>query len=47
MQILRVLAGFSLGRADIVRRAMSKRKPQKWQSKERFFFTALQTKTAK
>lgn len=47
MQILRVLAGFSLGRADIVRRAMSKKKAAEMAKQREIFFTALQMKTAK
>ena len=32
MQAASVLAGFSLGQADILRRAMGKKSPRKWLS---------------
>jgi DNA polymerase-3 subunit alpha len=32
MQIAQVLAGYSLGGADLLRRAMGKKKPRKWPS---------------
>lgn len=35
MQIVQELAGYSLGRSDMVRRAMSKKKPMLWQRKEK------------
>ncbi len=37
MQIVRDLAGFSLGQADIIRRAMSKKKPQEMAKYEEIF----------
>ena len=36
MQIVRDLAGYSLGRSDLVRRAMSKKKTLSWKKKGRF-----------
>ena len=36
MEAARVLAGFSLGQADILRRAMGKKKRRKWKSKGRY-----------
>lgn len=36
MQIFRSLAGYSLGRADIVRRAMSKKKPMLWNTNAKY-----------
>ena len=41
MQILRVLAGFSLGRADIVRRAMSKKKAAEMAKQREIFLHGL------
>lgn len=41
MQILRVLAGFSLGRADIVRRAMSKKKAAEMAKQRDIFLNGL------
>lgn len=41
MQILRVLAGFSLGRADIVRRAMSKKKAEEMAKQREIFLHGL------
>lgn len=39
MQIFRELAGYSLGRADLVRRAMSKKKHDVMEKERRFSFT--------
>ena len=44
MQIVRELAGYTLGRSDLVRRAMSKRKPQSWQKSVRILSTAMTRK---
>lgn len=41
MQIFRTLAGYSLGRADIVRRAMSKKKHDVMQNERRVFIEGL------
>lgn len=41
MQIFRVLAGYSLGRADIVRRAMSKKKAYVMESESKIFIYGL------
>lgn len=47
MQIFRTLAGYSLGRADIVRRAMSKKKKDVMEREHQIFIQRLQTKTAR
>lgn len=39
MQIVRELAGYTLGRSDLVRRAMSKKKLLLWQKNARISFT--------
>ena len=41
MQIVRDLAGYSLGRSDLVRRAMSKKKLMLWQKSVRILFTEM------
>ena len=41
MQILRTLAGYSLGRADIVRRAMSKKKHDVMEKERHVFINGL------
>ena len=41
MQIFRTLAGYSLGRADIVRRAMSKKKLAVMESEREIFIHGL------
>ena len=41
MQIFRVLAGYSLGRADIVRRAMSKKKADVMERERQIFVHGL------
>lgn len=47
MQILRVLAGFSLGRADIVRRAMSKKKAEEMAKQREIFLHGLTDESGK
>lgn len=47
MQILRVLAGFSLGRADIVRRAMSKKKAEEMAKQREIFLHGLTDENGK
>ena len=42
MQVFRTLAGYSLGRADIVRRAMSKKKHDVMQREKEIFIHGLQ-----
>jgi len=37
MQIAQVLAGYTLGAADILRRAMGKKNLKKWQNSVKFF----------
>ena len=39
MQIAQVLAGYTLGGADLLRRAMGKKKPRRWPSSARIFVT--------
>lgn len=41
MQIVRELAGYTLGRSDLVRRAMSKKKLLLWQKNARISFTEM------
>lgn len=41
MQIVRNLAGYTLGRSDLVRRAMSKRRPLSWKRSARTLFTEM------
>lgn len=36
MQVVRDMAGYSLGRSDLMRRAMSKRKPPPWQRSAKY-----------
>lgn len=43
MQIFRVLAGYSFGRADIVRRAMSKKKKDVMENERRIFIYGLES----
>lgn len=38
MEIVRKLAGYSMGRSDMVRRAMSKKNIKSWRKKERTLF---------
>ena len=45
MQIFRTLAGSSLGRADIVRRAMSKKKADVMEKERKSSFTVRKMKT--
>lgn len=40
-QIFQKLAGYSLGQADLVRRAMSKKKKKFWRKKEQLLFMAI------
>lgn len=47
MQILRVLAGFSLGRADIVRRAMSKKKAAEMAKQREIFLHGITDENGK
>lgn len=47
MQIVRELAGFSMGQADNVRRAMSKKNRKKWQNIRICLFMAELTKTVR
>ena len=44
MQIVRDLAGYSLGRSDLVRRAMSKKKTLSWKKKGRISYMAIRRK---
>ena len=44
MQIFRTLAGYSFGRADIVRRAMSKKSTMLWKKSVRILFMVLKMK---
>ena len=44
MEIFRLLAGYSLGRADVVRRAMAKRRWMSCSASERPLFTAIPTR---
>ena len=41
MQIVQVLAGFSLGQADLLRRAMGKKKHDLLMAQKEIFFTGL------
>ena len=41
MQIVRLLAGYNFGRADLVRRAMSRKKLLSWSRNDKFSFTAI------
>ena len=41
MQIVRNLAGYTLGRSDLVRRAMSKKRPLSWKRSARTLFTEM------
>ena len=41
MQIVRDLAGYSLGRSDLVRRAMIRKKLMLWQKSVRILFTEM------
>ena len=47
MQIFRTLAGYSLGRADIVRRAMSKKKADVMEKERKIFIYGLQNEDGK
>ena len=47
MQIFRTLAGFSLGRADIVRRAMSKKKADVMEREHQIFINGLKDENGK
>ena len=47
MQIFRTLAGYSLGRADIVRRAMSKKKKDVMEREKEIFLNGLTDETGK
>ena len=44
MQIVRNLAGYTLGRSDLVRRAMSKKKQQSWRRSARTLFMETKRK---
>ncbi|MFQ8952266.1 MAG: hypothetical protein ACLR56_04095 [Oscillospiraceae bacterium] len=44
MQVFRTLAGYTLGRADIVRRAMAKKKHDVMERERQFLFTAKRIK---
>ena len=46
MQIAQELAGYTLGGADLLRRAMGKKKPEEWQSNARYSRRALRTKAS-
>lgn len=41
MQIAQVMAGYSLGEADMLRRAMGKKNQKKWKSSEQAFWQAV------
>lgn len=41
MQIVRNLAGYTLGRSDLVRRAMSKKRPLSWKKSARTLFMEM------
>jgi len=41
MQIAQVLAGYTLGGADLLRRAMGKKSPRKWPNKEKYLLRVL------
>ncbi len=44
MQAAQILAGYTLGGADMLRRAMAKRRPRKWRSSARFSSRAAPTR---
>ena len=44
MQIVRDLGGYTLGRSDLVRRAMSKKKRQSWQRNARTLYMEIKKK---
>lgn len=46
MQIVRNLAGYTLGRSDLVRRAMSKRRPLSWKRSARTLFTEMKQRSS-
>ncbi len=43
LEIVRTLAGYSLGKADSMRRVISKKKPTKWLLNVKTLFTAVTT----
>ena len=41
MEIVRKLGGYSLGRSDLVRRAMSRKSTKSWKRKEKISFNGI------